>query len=189
MRSPLLFEKLNGRFPSGVEGISKMTALASYPEEECFSVYWKIKNFSYCCKEITSPEFSVSGGLYRLNLDSEPTQVVYEVFGSYYDHLGTSTIQISFLTCDGSPEESTSGGQYVFLQVPKDVIFGKRRSAFLPEDTLTVRFRSLTDSETGKVFIYSQIGVKRRHFLWTLKDFSKFERNPSRNLKAAATLH
>ncbi|GBN45690.1 hypothetical protein AVEN_60690-1 [Araneus ventricosus] len=111
MRSPLLFEKLNGRFPSGVEGISKMTALASYPEEECFSVYWKIKNFSYCCKEITSPEFSVSGGLYRLNLDSEPTQVVYEVFGSYYDHLGTSTIQISFLTCDGSPEESTSGGQ------------------------------------------------------------------------------
>ncbi|CAL1294777.1 unnamed protein product [Larinioides sclopetarius] len=150
-----------------------MTEPVRYLEEECFSVYWKIKNFSYFCKKILYPEFSLSGDSYRLILDSETSQIVCEVSGGYYNPQPTSTMQISFLACDGSPEESISGEPFIYLQLARDVIFGKRRDAFLPEDTLTVRVRFRTDSERGKIFLYSQIGVTRKYFLWTLKDFSK----------------
>ncbi|GBO08625.1 Speckle-type POZ protein [Araneus ventricosus] len=143
-----------------------MTTPASFSEEECLNVYWKIKNFSFCREKIESPEYSISGNRYWLSLCIGSDYVDCELRTSTSNWPINLNREISFLTCDCSPEESISGGNYVYLRVPKDAIFGKRRNSFLPEDTLTVRFRSPTGSERGKVVICSQIGVERKYFLW-----------------------
>ncbi|GBM88427.1 Speckle-type POZ protein [Araneus ventricosus] len=148
------------------------TTPASFSEEECFNVYWKIKNFSYCCASNKSPEFRFSYEQYVLELSSNSAYI--ECYLRHSDWRSFNlTREISFLTYDGSPVESVSGDTGVKLRVLKNVIFGNGRKSFLPENTLTVRFRSPTKSERGKLFISSQIGVKRSCVLWTLKDISK----------------
>ncbi|GBN24321.1 TD and POZ domain-containing protein 1 [Araneus ventricosus] len=159
-----------------------MAKNASFSEEECLNVYWKIKNFSFCCEKIASPEYSISGNRYWFLLCPGSVDVECRLQGFTSNQINL-TREISFLTCDGSTEESISGGQYVYLRVPKNVIFGKRRNSFLPEDTLTVRFRHPTDFERGKVFICSQIGVKRKYFLWSLKDFSNCQLNSEKSVE------
>ncbi|GBN54480.1 Speckle-type POZ protein, partial [Araneus ventricosus] len=152
-----------------------MTTPESYPEEECFNIFWKIKEFSYCCAQVRSPEFSFLGNQYFILLVKRSPYIECNLVCSAPHRRSVHfTMQISFLTCDGSPEHSVSGGKYICLPMPRNVIFDKRRNSFLPEDTLTVRFRILTDSERGKLSICSQIVVKRKYFLWTIKDFTNY---------------
>ncbi|GBN45692.1 TD and POZ domain-containing protein 1-like [Araneus ventricosus] len=158
-----------------------MTTPASFSEEECFSVFWKIKKFTYYCETIRSPEFSFHGSSYfiLLNMASVHVDCTLQSLPNFHQRPGNDfRREISFLTCDRSPKESISGGKSVNLRVPKDVIFGSRRNSFLPGDALTVRFRFPTTYERGKLYICSQIGVKRNCFLWTLKNFSNYQYDP-----------
>ncbi|GBN99372.1 hypothetical protein AVEN_145478-1 [Araneus ventricosus] len=148
-----------------------MTTPASSRAEECFNVYGKIKNFSFCCEAIRSPAFSVSGCQYYKELDITSDYGACEVL-SKAGHRNRPNFEkrLSILTCDGSPEVSFSSDTLF----SKDVIFGARRNAFLPEDTLTVRFRSPTYFDRGELLICSQIKVERKYFLWTFQEFSKY---------------
>ncbi|GBM23461.1 Protein roadkill [Araneus ventricosus] len=141
----------------------------TFLEEECLNIYWKIKNFSYSWKNISSPDFTFSSKKWCLQL--QPKDVVCKVIclspnsENYYPRG-----EISFLTCDGSQEAVSD---CLYLQASKDIIFGQRRSAFLPKDTLTVLCRIKVWNGKGKVSIRSVMGVKRSCFLWNLEKFSE----------------
>ncbi|KAF8771108.1 Speckle-type POZ protein-like B like protein [Argiope bruennichi] len=143
-------------------------------DEQCFYLYWKIENFSYCWEEIKSPVFLCSGIPCWLILQPKAIECRLFVLNPDYEHCWT-TYLISFLTCDGSlPLNGSRGGS---LRVSEDIIFGTRRSAFLPEDTLTIRFRYPTAFKRGTYFVHSRIGVKRESFLLTLKNFNEDRSN------------
>ncbi|GBM23464.1 Speckle-type POZ protein [Araneus ventricosus] len=155
--------------------------LRNFIERKCLNIYWKIKNFSYCWKIIRSPDFSISGSKCCLELNPNDVECKIVCLDVQQQQQQFALPRISFLTCDGSQEESQSSK--MFLRVPKDTIFGQRRSAFLPEDTLTVRCRFQTDHERGKILFRSRIGVNRKSFLWTFQKFSEKESDKKLSLE------
>ncbi|KAF8774692.1 Protein roadkill like protein [Argiope bruennichi] len=142
------------------------------PEDELhLDVYWKIKNFSYCIVDIISPEFNVCGFKYCLILLHKCADVECKILNlDDCSEITYTKTQISFQTTDSSEEEFVSDSKLV---VSKDAIFGNRRSAFLPGDTLTIRFRSTTSSEKS-FFMCSQIVVKRKYFLLNFNTLGKY---------------
>ncbi|GBN99999.1 Protein roadkill, partial [Araneus ventricosus] len=145
------------------------------------NLFWKIKNFSYGSEVISSPEFILDGDLWRL--DIEPKYVECRLVVLSRDHIfQRQEYLLSFLPCDGSSPLISYG---CCLQVSKEILFRTRRSAFLPDDTLTVRFQFPTASKRGNLFVQSQIGVKRKCFLWSLKKFNKDQYN-EKDMKISA---
>ncbi|CAL1292558.1 unnamed protein product [Larinioides sclopetarius] len=152
-----------------------------------FDVYWKIKNFSYCWEDIRSPEFTYNGKQCWLKIEKKYQRYKISCLNSSGEIYAVG--QISFLTCNGSQEESSEllrGCSLLSLPVSKHIIFGQRRNAFLPKDTSTIRCRFFKEivnvkkriveersNESTNVYIQSQIGVKSKCFLWTLKEFSQ----------------
>ncbi|CAL1262021.1 unnamed protein product [Larinioides sclopetarius] len=158
-----------------------MSAKFAPKEENCFNLFWKIKNFSYGSEVISSPEFTFEGDQHRLDIQPKYIECRLVVLRDDYRHR-RKEYQLSFLPFDGSSPLISSG---CCLQVSKEILFGTRRSAFLPDDTLTIRFQFPTVSEKGNLFSQSQIGVKRKCFLWSLKNFSK-EQNYKKDMKISA---
>ncbi|GIY10930.1 speckle-type POZ protein B, partial [Caerostris darwini] len=100
---------------------------------------------------------------------------------------------LSFLNANAFPEEShnTSGdfskkksgnGFYVAL----DELFIRRRNAFLPQDTLTIRCHVKRIDSAVPVFIRStartRIDVERNLFTWNLSHFSSLRKGEERTI-------
>ncbi|XP_055952832.1 speckle-type POZ protein B-like [Argiope bruennichi] len=141
----------------------------SFQEKECLNICWKIKHFSYCVEIIQSPDFNFCG--YKWCLQLNPKAVDCEIICLSPIKGRIRESEISFQTSDGSTENSFT--RSTFQNVPKDIIFEKRRNAFLPKNVLKIRCRLKTAYERGNISIESLIGVKRKCFLWTVKEFSQ----------------
>ncbi|CAL1292557.1 unnamed protein product [Larinioides sclopetarius] len=137
-------------------------------DKRSLSIYWKIQNFSFGLENVRSPVFNVSSKECYLELNPKDTECKIVYLDVPNSKLPIP--KISFVPCDGSKALSRSS---LCLKASKDVIFGPKRSVFLPEDTLTVLCQFWNTHERGKVLIRSRIGVNRKCFLWTLRGFSK----------------
>ncbi|GIX88645.1 protein roadkill [Caerostris extrusa] len=142
---------------------------------------WKIENYSFGWNteyEITSPTFSIRP---------------YTNFNFCNESSKTLDYSLSFLNENGFPEESldTSGdfsenrsGNRLYVSL--DELFIRRRNAFLPQDTLTIRCHVKRINSEVPAFIRStartRIGVERNLFTWNLSDFSSLRKGQKREI-------
>ncbi|CAL1282224.1 unnamed protein product [Larinioides sclopetarius] len=169
---------------------------------KCFTFIWKLENASYCWQKtgerIESPAFildSIDETKWKLRLYPRGQDWSNEI-GFYLvrdaDSKGSDSIEIeydlSFLAQDGTILESRSPMIRSFLRkygfgfnsfAMREDVFGARRSAFLPHDTLTARCRIWkTNGESLKevqCFARTRIGVEKTSFLYSIKNFSTIQ--------------
>ncbi|GIY60101.1 hypothetical protein CEXT_193921 [Caerostris extrusa] len=95
---------------------------------------------------------------------------------AFQNHYGNESLDISGDFC-----ENRRGNR---LYVSLDELFIRRRNAFLPQDTLTIRCHMKRINSAVPVFIQStartRIGVERNHFTWNLSDFSTLRKGEER---------
>ncbi|XP_055951717.1 speckle-type POZ protein-like [Argiope bruennichi] len=171
-------------------------------QEKCFSILWKIKNFSCCTQKqgekIESPTFVVDD-LKRTKwklwlIPKGETDGSWIGFGvrRELDCKGAEKeelkYEIAFTAEDGSDLKSSGiykptfcKGQSGWLTrfVKREEVFISRKSLFLPEDTLRVRCRiwkSVGDmTEDVRCTAHTIIGTQMRSFLWNVTFFSTLE--------------
>ncbi|XP_055953411.1 speckle-type POZ protein B-like [Argiope bruennichi] len=170
--------------------------------KKCFTFIWKLENASYCWQKtgerIESPSFvldSIEETKWKLRLYPRGQERSNEI-GFYLvreaDSKGADNIEIqydlSFLAQDGTVLETRipmtrtffkkyGFGFYSFAM--REDVFVARRSAFLPQDTLTARCRIWKSvgeiSKDVQCFARTRIGIEKTSFLWSIKNFSSIQ--------------
>ncbi|GBM11894.1 TD and POZ domain-containing protein 3 [Araneus ventricosus] len=165
---------------------------------ENFTFIWKIKNFSFCFseKEIYSPSFFahlIGGTTWRLLLCPNSfrfndcvTCYVYRLSGP--DKLALD-LELSFLAGDESVLQSetilkkvckkSDNFSIAKLYVERYEVFLLKKDLFIPDDTLTIRFRMWDSQESTspleKCFAETRIGAECRSVVGTIEKFSYVE--------------
>ncbi|GIY92846.1 TD and POZ domain-containing protein 4 [Caerostris extrusa] len=168
---------------------------------KCFTFTWKLENVSYCwpkrTESVYSPTFVVDtleGTKWKLELCLRGySDGNYIGYFFHRDKSCNSLVleldyELSFLAADGSAlkifkennksmRKNKNFGEPLFAA--REEVFIRRRSAFLPNDTLTARCRMWRSdnkmTESGECFARTRIGVEARSVAWNIVDFSLIE--------------
>ncbi|GIX71270.1 TD and POZ domain-containing protein 1-like [Caerostris darwini] len=177
-------------------------------KEKVFTFSWKIKNFSYCMESIRSPEFITRNNRkWCLRVHKHKTnQIRCYLVRIESSECITLDYEISFLTCDSSPEAKLTKKAAKFrksklnknskhrnargmpLCVANDIIYKSRQNSFLPKDTLTIKcqmWNSEDDFEAKQAFASSQLflnATSRKHFPWPVDNLKKPFKSDKRNI-------
>ncbi|GBN96484.1 Speckle-type POZ protein [Araneus ventricosus] len=158
-------------------------------ERECFEVTWRIENYNFYQSSIQSPSFVINSvDNISWFFEIAPKSVLKKDHISFHaqrkvgDSLGIY-FKTSFFTYDGSSPlyEGDIGINSNMLfssacYVPHSEVYAKKRGAFLPPKTLTIRCRMNKArgyfSEVGQCFARTRIQVVRTAFIGFAEDFS-----------------
>ncbi|GIX73029.1 speckle-type POZ protein-like B [Caerostris extrusa] len=166
---------------------------------------WKIENYSFGWNtenKIRSPTFSIRPFtnfnfcmfLYnKENYNEKKAMCCSLIFSSGNESSKKLEYSLSFLNANGFPEESLDTSSDFSenrcgnrLYVSLDELFIRRRKAFLPRDTLTLRCHVKRINSEVPAFIRStaltRIGVERNLFTWNLSDFSSLRKGQKREI-------
>ncbi|GBM09567.1 Speckle-type POZ protein [Araneus ventricosus] len=186
-------------------------------EEKCFTFMWRLENVNFCLEKkdasIRSPDFVVDSidetkwylGLYPRGETQYENCVGFFLF-RHADSKGDAQVSINyelaFIAKDGAvltpwkankhDYPKNQGQGFPRFQKRGDVFITKR-SAFLPQDTLTARCRiwksvgEMTDDV--RCIARTRIGVEKRSFLWKLENFSTLESGKKYTYKIKSLAH
>ncbi|GFU35966.1 uncharacterized protein NPIL_360441 [Nephila pilipes] len=165
-------------------------------EHDCksFTFIWRVKNFGFCWHEanveITSPTFSVhsiESNLWQLILyprliHEEKVSIAcfLRLVSEDPSYLALNG-NLSFLDSDGTPLQCIDIlpgdlSNFVTLRVSRTEVCHKKRSEFLPQNTLTIRckiwgVKGLIMQE-GQCFAETEIIKQRYTYVWRVEGFS-----------------
>ncbi|GBM11959.1 Speckle-type POZ protein B [Araneus ventricosus] len=173
-------------------------------EGKCFTFLWKLENISFCLQKkgerIESPAFTVDAiDQTRWKLWLYPRGEKDGNHIGYFLHREADSkspdkveikYELAFIAKDESVLQSWNTKNYVFSKdsgrgvgrvifEKREDVFISRRSAFLPQDTLTASCRMWKCdgemTEDVRCTARTRIGVQRRSFLWNVENFSTLE--------------
>ncbi|GFU07237.1 speckle-type POZ protein A [Nephila pilipes] len=164
---------------------------------KCFLFTWIIENFSYCWQKkgerIISPSFIVETmertkwNLWLYPAGESDDEYINLFLHRLEDSKGSCVIKIEFefslIAENESPLKSTSvlnssfgkGSNWGLPKFEKRKIFQLQKRRYLPKDTLTIccKIWSCTGmKQDGRCVARTRIGIERRSFVWTVKQFS-----------------
>ncbi|GFX38390.1 hypothetical protein TNCV_2343661 [Trichonephila clavipes] len=172
-------------------------------ENKCFTVTWKIENFSYFWQKngecFKSPVFvadTMGKSKWRLSLypkgdrENEKDFICFYLTREDCNEWGNLDInfQLSFLATDDSVLISggrnykssfllhKSWGFHKFVKCEE--VLKIRRKDYLSKNVLTARCRMRENNgviDYGHCFAWTRIAVERRSFVWNIKQFSSFQ--------------
>ncbi|GFS95074.1 speckle-type POZ protein B [Nephila pilipes] len=167
--------------------------------QKCFLFTWIIENFSYCWQKkgerIISPSFIVETmertkwNLWLYPAGGSDDKHISLFLHRLEDSKGSCVIKIEFefslLAENESPLKSTSVFNSSFCKgsncwglrkFEKIVIIQLQKVRYLPKDTLTVCCKIWSSTgimkQDGRCVARTRIGIERRSFVWTVKQFS-----------------
>ncbi|GBN82466.1 hypothetical protein AVEN_238227-1, partial [Araneus ventricosus] len=161
----------------------------------CFTFIWAIKNYSELpCFSVHSPWFSgksLENTLWSLSLVDEVDSgipIACRIERGIDDRKGNINVNFSLeiIGADGLPLVTKSGekcfekfSRSEWLQLVDKIAILEEKRKFLPNDTLTLRcqLREKNSSTPGTDISFARtvLGVEKREFFWSHKEFSQMQ--------------